>query len=135
MKKGISLLAVVVVALALAGCSTSEATQKVAEEYAVYLAENGGYVAPTSIKVIKAAYSTLDTDIYECEGYFLFTIEAKTRGGGADTGDVMMVRGGIYDKMFYNEDDLYYSEQYLNLDVGKINKAIQKHWQKLGISE
>gem|GEM_PF-3957782 len=116
--------------------------QDTALEYMIYLIENSGFHAPTSVRVLKAGYhSAKDGDEYasffESDGIFYFTIQATTKGGGSATGDYVILHGGDKDKDIMSNDDPgndYDSLKNL-LDVGKLNNGITDYWTELGITD
>jgi hypothetical protein len=136
----IILLFLVVRGINTASEDDTKIIQRTAEEYLIYMVENSGFHAPTSVAVLRAGYSSAEYgDEYaltlRSTGIFYFTLQAATLGGGQTSRDRVILYGGVRDKEIFLNDDPgndYTSIEHL-LDVARLNTALRNHWESLGI--
>jgi len=143
MKRVISFLLVFIFMFSFAGCSEESKLQKTAEDYIFDYIVNGSFKDPSSARIIRVSYNSLENndivaEAFKADGTLYFTVQANNSYGATATADYLMLVGGDNDKECFaktkkdNPND--YSTYETALDPAKINQKLEKHWKSIGIS-
>lgn len=113
-------------------------------QYIYNFIQDGNFYNPSAVRLLEAAYVSSANDelseVLEADGMLYITVQGTNRIGGTLSKDYVIVIGGAFDGLFYeNEDENAggknnYDVSDKPVDVALLNKMLQKYWADMGIS-